>query len=336
MNLRHVAVLALPCVVIACGKPAPSPSPSPQAAAEPTPKPLPSPLPENVAMVNNRAITARNLERIARAQPNGPGLTDMERAQTYRELLDQLVVRELLYQAAETRGVKARNSAVEKIYDAARSNSTTEKQWKDRLAGEGFTPEEYRLEVRVTQTVQAFLARETAAITPQSVTDTDMRAYYDSHPDEFVVSEQLRTSHILIAVPPGATAEVRSTQRGKAQGILDRIKKGADFAALARQSSQDPASAANGGKVPDFGRGRMVRPFEDAAFALAPGGLSDLVETEYGFHIIKLHERLPSRKLAFDEVAKRLKDYLLQQKRLDVAKRLVDDLRAKAKIEILI
>lgn len=338
MNLRRLIVLVLPCLVVACGKPASSPSPSPAATptAQPTPKPLPSPLPENVALVNGHAISGRNLQRIGHAQMAAQNLREGDQAGVYRQLLDQLVVRELLYQAAETRGVKAKNRDVERVYDGARSKSPTEAQWKKRLADQGYTPEEYRLELRVTQTVQAFLALETAVITPGSVTDTDARAYYDSHPEEFLTEEQLRASHILIGVPRDATPEVRDARRVKAQAILDRAKKGADFAALARENSEDQGSVRNGGALPNFGRGRMIKPFEDAAFALAPGGLSEVVETPYGYHIIKLHERLPSRKLPFDEITQRLKDYLVQQKRLEVMKRLVDDLRSKAKIEILI
>jgi peptidyl-prolyl cis-trans isomerase C len=338
VNLRKLIVLVLPCLVVACGKPASSPSPSPAAAptAQPTPKPLPSPLPENVALVNGHAISGRNLQRIGRTQMAAQNMREVDQAGVYRQLLDQLVVRELLYQAAETRGVKAKNREVERIYDSVRSKSPTEAHWKQRLAEQGYTPEEYRLELRVTQTVQAFLAMETAAITPGSITDTDARAYYDSHPEEFVTEEQLRASHILITVPRDASPEVRDAQRVKAQAILDRARKGADFATLARQNSEDQGSARNGGALPNFGRGRMLKPFEDAAFALAPGGLSEVVETQYGYHIIKLHERLPSRKLPFDEIAVRLKNYLVQQKRLEVAKRLVDDLRSKTKIEILI
>jgi parvulin-like peptidyl-prolyl isomerase len=173
-------------------------------------------------------------------------------------------------------------------------------------------------------------------VTPGSVSAADLRTYYDTHPNEFVTSEQLRASHILIGVPQDANLAVRNAQRARAQEILEKARKGADFAMLARQNSEDQGSARNGGELPPFGRGRMVKPFEDAAFALAPGALSDLVETPYGFHIIKLHERLPSRKLSFEEVAPSLKEYLLQQKRLELVKKLVDELRSKAKIEILI
>jgi parvulin-like peptidyl-prolyl isomerase len=184
--------------------------------------------------------------------------------------------------------------------------------------------------------VQLLVEQIQAGILPESVSDADARAYYDGHPSEFEAPERLRVSHILIAVPQNASPQVREAQRAKAQEVLDLLKKGADFATLARQRSNDTSTAANGGKLPDFAKGTFAPPFESAAFALKPGALSGLVETAYGYHIIKLHERVPARKAPYEEVAQRLKAFLVQQKRIDATNQLVGQLRAKAKIEILI
>jgi parvulin-like peptidyl-prolyl isomerase len=129
------------------------------------------------------------------------------------------------------------------------------------------------------------------------VTDADVEAYYNEHKDEF---EEARVRHILISTreEPGADDEgpakkplSKEEARKKAQSLLDRIRKGEDFGKLAQENSDDPASKEKGGEMDFFSKGAMVKPFEDAAFALKPGEVSDLVETEFGYHVIKSEER---------------------------------------------
>ena len=118
---------------------------------------------------------------------------------------------------------------------------------------------------------------------------------YKANPARFEVPAQIRASHILVAKGPDAKAA--------AEKLLAELKKGADFAALAKEHSADTGSAIKGGDLGFFGKGRMVPPFEEAAFALnTPGELSGLVESEFGFHIIKLEASRPAGTLPFDEV----------------------------------
>src|SRR4029450_2821785 len=115
--------------------------------------------------------------------------------------------------------------------------------------------------------------------------------------------------------------------------ILARARAREDFATLAKESSEDPGSAPKGGELGVFGRGQMVPPFEQAAFALKPGEVSGVGETPFGFHVIKVTDRAPARKLAFDEVKERLKQEMVQQKRQQAQQSFLNSLRAKAKIE---
>ncbi len=138
------------------------------------------------------------------------------------------------------------------------------------------------------------------------------KAAYQAKPDRFMQPAQVQARHILVK---GTDAEARA----KAEGLLAELKKGADFAALAKKSSDDPGSAANGGDLGFFGRGKMVKPFEDAAFALEqPGDLSPLVESPFGFHIIELTKKRPAAPQPFDEVEKQLKDEAAKQSVKDV------------------
>ena len=112
---------------------------------------------------------------------------------------------------------------------------------------------------------------------------------------------QAKVRHILVKVAPDAPAEAKAAAQAKAQGLLDQIKAGADFSELAKTNSEDEASAGQGGELPFFSKGQNVKEFETAAFSLNPGEVSDLVQTQYGFHIIKMEEKRGSINMTFDE-----------------------------------
>jgi peptidyl-prolyl cis-trans isomerase D len=130
-----------------------------------------------------------------------------------------------------------------------------------------------------------------------SVSEADLRARYEQQLAQLAKDEQRRASHILLTVASGASDADKAKVREQAQALLDELHKSpARFAELAKAKSQDPGSAAKGGDLGFFARGSMVKPFEDAAFALAKGQISDLVESEFGYHIILLTDiRQPAR-----------------------------------------
>lgn len=136
-----------------------------------------------------------------------------------------------------------------------------------------------------------------------AVSDADLRSYYDQNTARFGSKEERRASHILIAAPASAPAAEREKARAKAQEILAEVRKApATFADVARKSSQDPGSAEKGGDLDFVTRGAMVKPFEDAMFALKKGEISDVVETEFGYHIIQLNDIKPAVVPPFEKV----------------------------------
>jgi peptidyl-prolyl cis-trans isomerase D len=150
------------------------------------------------------------------------------------------------------------------------------------------------------------------------VNKEDVRNYYDGHQSEYGTPEERRAAHILITVKPAAPQAEQDAAKAKAEQLLDQARKNpAKFDELAKKYSQDPGSAANGGDLGYFGRGSMVKPFEDAAFALKVGEISDLVKTDFGYHIIKLVAIKPSRILPFDEAREGIANKLRQQKAAD-------------------
>ena len=142
---------------------------------------------------------------------------------------------------------------------------------------------------------------------------TEAQRYYNSNLPQYQTPEQIRASHILFNTAGKDEAAVRK----QADTVLQQVKAGGDFAALARKFSEDEASKANGGDLDYFGRGRMVPEFEAAAFALMPGQMSDLVKTQYGFHIIKVVDKKPAVTRSFDEIRPQIEEQLKMQRAAD-------------------
>jgi peptidyl-prolyl cis-trans isomerase D len=136
-----------------------------------------------------------------------------------------------------------------------------------------------------------------------TVNDADLKAYYDQNAARLSGTEERRASHILIASPPSAPAADRQKARAKAEELLALVKKSPDsFADVARKNSQDPGSAPNGGDLDFFARKAMVKPFEDAAFSMKKGDISDVIESEFGYHIIKLTDIKAPKQRSFEEM----------------------------------
>lgn len=153
------------------------------------------------------------------------------------------------------------------------------------------------------------------------VSDDDMKKFYDQNKDKFKTGEQIRASHILV-----------KTEK-EAQDVLDQLKKGASFEDLAKKYSKD-ASAAKGGDLGWFSKGAMVPEFEKAAFSLKPGQVSGIVQTPYGFHIIKVTGERPAGVRSFDEVKDQIKAALMPAKQQEAMQQLQDNLKKDAKISV--
>jgi peptidyl-prolyl cis-trans isomerase D len=147
-----------------------------------------------------------------------------------------------------------------------------------------------------------------------TVSDDDLRAYYNENAARYTTPEERRASHILITADKSLPAADRAKARAKAGDLLATLTKTPDaFAALATKNSQDPGSAAKGGDLDFFGRGAMVKPFEDVAFALKSGETSGVVETDFGFHIIRLTGIRGGDKRSFDSARPEIESAIRQQ-----------------------
>src|ERR1700730_11753470 len=169
-----------------------------------------------------------------------------------------------------------------------------------------------------------------------SVSHEDLQAYYNQHRDDYRVPEQVNVSHILIKTPlPGPDGKVDpkgvEEARKKAEDVLKQLKAGGNFAELAKKYSEDPGSGKNGGSLGWIGKGRTVPEFEQTAFSLAKGATSGLVQSSYGFHIIRLDDKQAAHVKTLDEVKDQIEGSIRKQKAAQAAASQVNALLAQAR-----
>jgi peptidyl-prolyl cis-trans isomerase D len=173
----------------------------------------------------------------------------------------------------------------------------------------------YAAAIPETRKIQyiAFDASNLPGGKPQ-VSDADVQAYYNAHQDQYQVKDQVKVRHILIAVPAGADAKTDAAAKAKAEDILKQIKSGGNFADLASKNSDDPGSKGQGGELGWLDRGKTVPEFDKVAFSLAPGQTSDLVKTQFGYHILQVEEKKTAHLRPLAEVKPEIVPVLEQQR----------------------
>ncbi|MEE0451130.1 peptidylprolyl isomerase [Peptacetobacter sp.] len=253
--------------------------------------------------------------------------------QTYKDkyktlVLDQMINTELLAQNAEKEGIKVTDKEIQSSYNDLKTYVNSDEQIKksaeDLGISDDFLKEQAKLSLLIQKSQEKFYSEE-------KVSDSEMKKYYDEHIDEYK-KDEVEASHILIKTTddqnkPLPEAEQKKAKE-KAEKVLKEVKAGGDFAELAKKYSQDPGSAANGGALGAFGKGMMVKEFEDAAFGMEPGQVSDLVKTDFGYHIIKVTDRIKET-TSFDEAKEGIKEEILKNKYGEK----IAELQKKAKIE---
>jgi peptidyl-prolyl cis-trans isomerase C len=167
------------------------------------------------------------------------------------------------------------------------------------------------------------------------VSDADVHEFYTGNKDKFEQPEQARARHILVQVDEKADEKTRQAARAKADDLLAQLKGGANFEELAKKSSDCP-SAPQGGDLGFFAHNQMVPAFDEAAFALKPGETSGVVETEFGYHIIRLEEKKAPGLVPEQQASGKIREFLLSQKTVAAVEQRVKALRENAKIELLL
>lgn len=302
---------------------APAPAPDPMAGLEPE---------AVVATVNDTKYTKTDVEKKVTEmtrQFQGQIPPGME-AEVARQALQNLVDQQLLLEAASAEGKSASEAEIQQQYDTFAAQAPTPEQFQSALTSMGFTDETFRAEISKNLTIEKLLDEKLA--TARAVTPEDIEAYYQDNPDQFKVPEQVQASHILIKVEADDTPEVKAEKRQRLEALKKEIDGGADFAELAGANSDCP-SKTRGGDLGLFTRERMVKPFADAAFAMEVGQVSDVVETQFGYHLIKLTDRKAEGSRPLDEVRQQVENQLDRQYKEAAFNTYMESLRGAAEID---
>jgi peptidyl-prolyl cis-trans isomerase C len=189
---------------------------------------------------------------------------------------------------------------------------------------------------RLTFFTDSFLANEylkREVVNNITISDDDIKSYYDSHKEELRTPEMVRARHILVMVEANAPEEEKQKAKEKAEDIMKKVRSGEDFEKLASELSDDTLTKQKGGDLGFFTRGRMLKPFEDAAFALKPGEVSEIVETPFGYHIIKVDEKKDASVENYDAVKDTIEQRLLQERTISEISKFTDKVLKDAGVE---
>ncbi|MBN1885167.1 MAG: peptidylprolyl isomerase [Candidatus Krumholzibacteriota bacterium] len=285
--------------------------------------------------VDGSAITADELAgEVSRLKSQyeqrlGAQQVDAMKSAIKTQSVTNVINRRLLEAAARERGFVASDEKVEQRIADLRAQYPSPEAFDERLAAGGMTMEQLRGEMKSGIGIEEMLEAELEKAPKK--TDEELLAFYEENVDRFKEAEQVRASHILVKVEPSDTDAMKAEKLLKIKNIREELLLGADFAEKAREASECPSSA-NGGDLGFFEHGSMVKPFADAAFALDVGSISPIVETQFGFHVIKVTERKPARTVPFDEARQHIEADFERSRQQEVVGRLLNELREKAQI----
>jgi peptidyl-prolyl cis-trans isomerase C len=321
----------------ACRKTAePAPAATATTPADPAApvKPMPAQLPDVLARVNGEAVTKANFDMLIKNMELGGGPIPAERRdEVLRTSLDRLITYTLLTQEAQKRDVTPSDTEVEQRLAEMRQQFPDQAAFQKALGERGMTVERLKADTRTDLAISKMMDAQVASV--GEATDADAQDFYDKNPEKFKQGEQVRASHILLLVDEQADEAKRTKARTDMEALLKKARAGEDFGNLARAHSQD-GSAAQGGDLGFFPRGQMVPAFDEVAFSLKPGEISDVVTTQFGYHIIKVTERKDASTVPLDQVKGQVKQFLTAQKKQQQADQFIAGLREKSTIEVLV
>ena len=293
----------------------------------------------DVTEVELQKLIKPQLERMAQqGKKLPPAFAQTLKKQLRQKAINQLIAEHLLDEKVKEANIVITEEELASQFTnvaAAQKPPLSLDEFKTKLAEYGQNFDEIKQQIRKVMAYQKVM--EAQGGDKINITEEDAKKYYDENPTQFEVKEQVRASHILIAPaeitdPNADPNQAKAEAKAKAQDVLEQIKAGADFAALAKANSADPGSAVNGGDLGFFGKGRMVPPFDKAAFELELGKVSDIIETQYGYHIIKVTDHKDASTISFEQAKDNIIQKLIQEKKSELAQEYINSLKAEANI----
>ena len=301
---------------------------------------------EPVATVNGTDITLGNYEKLLALNKSsmeayyGSDIwsQEIEEGKTYEDMVKEMVIEtmiasEIIYQQAEKDKVAPTDEEIQEQIDSFNESIESDTEYQKSLKKMGINEEFLKYQ----------FARDLANVNLEEkfekdveISEDEMKKYYEENKDDFYV-DTVTASHILIKTIDDEGNELSDTKKKEAkktaEEALEKVKAGEDFATIAKEYSED-SSASSGGELGTFGRGEMVTAFEDAAFGMKVGEISDIVETEYGYHIIKVTDKVDKQE-TYDEVKDEIKSILASEKYTEYVEKLKNDSTIEQKEDVV-
>lgn len=281
-------------------------------------------------------IKTRLEQMVARNKQLPPVFIEQLRTRMRKEALERMIVERLIDEQVKAAPIVV---TAEDVNDLIKAMAAAEKlsmeDMKALIEASGQSFEQWKQQMQFEKGIAYQKLFESRFDDKVNITEEDARKYYSENQQQFEIPEQVRASHILIkpdtSDPNVEPALAKAAAKAKAEELLKQIKDGDDFAELALANSGCPSSA-RGGDLGFFSRGRMVPAFEEAAFALEVGRVSDIVETQFGYHIIKVTDRKDASVTMFEQAKDDILKLLTQTRQAELAKEYIESLRAQANI----
>jgi len=301
--------------------------------------PSDNPAGDTAASVNGRTISREEVERIytnmarqnIEPEPGTQGNSPEERL--YRTAVDLLVEQILVEEGARKAGLTVSDGQVASEVTRMKTASGGPAAFQKLLDENGVKEQDVEKDIRSRLTARMYFER-VAGSSPPPVSDEEVEEYFESNPERFGAQPEVNARHILVMTKPDMDDMARAEARRRAEASLARVRGGEDFAAVANETTEDPTNQGKGGDLGWFPRGAMVAPFDSAAFDLKPGEVSGIVETSFGYHVIRVEDRRETEPRSLDSVREGIRMSLAQEKMGNRFRAVVDSLRADAKVVI--
>ena len=294
-----------------------------------------APSEKEAASVNGKPISKSQYERELsmfqkQAAQKGQQLSDADLTTVKNRILENLIETEILYQQSQKEGIKVGDQAINEQIETIKKRFPDEAAYNKALEGMEVSEKEIRGQIQRGLAINQLL--DTNIRKKITVTEEESNKFYNDNPNFFKQPEQVKASHILIKVAPDAEESKKIQARKKMETIQKKVRQGEDFGLLAKANSEGP-TAQREGDLGYFSQGQMVKPFGDAAFALKVGEVSEIVETQFGYHLIKVTDKKPARTIPYKEVQQKLEQHLKIEKERTEIQGYIENLKKSATIK---
>lgn len=261
----------------------------------------------------------------------GYEITDTIMEEFEKDVLKQMIENQIFLRLIKSEKFELEEGLLDEEIETIIAGFPSEEEFYSTIANDGFTKDSFREEFGNSLLQQKY--KDEVVGVDVEAKEEEIQAFYDDNPEYFKTEESATASHILIEIGADFTESQKNDAKKQIESILKKAKSGDDFAELAKEYSEGPSSV-NGGSLGEFSRGQMVAPFEEAAFALNPGEISEVVETQFGFHIIKLFEKSTSSWVPFEQVSMQISDHLVSLKTEEEIRKKIDKARDRFELDI--